>query len=79
MLAERSNGHCTCFHPINSVTCLATCQNLSKFMWPFDNLLMNKEFVLEFCPIGQQGYFIIIMLMKFLTYWCSLRSENTSP
>ncbi|MPC59054.1 hypothetical protein E2C01_053068 [Portunus trituberculatus] len=34
----RSKGHVTCFHAMNSVTCFASCQNLSKLMWPLGSL-----------------------------------------
>lgn len=37
-LAFFSYGQAACFHVINSVTCLASCQNFSKLMCPLSSL-----------------------------------------
>lgn len=43
VLLTLPNGHVTCFHVMNSVTCLASCQNFSKLMWPFGNLEIGRR------------------------------------
>jgi len=36
-------GHVTCCQAPTSVTCLASCQNFSKFMWPFESLQREED------------------------------------
>lgn len=77
-LVHLSKGQVTCFHVINSVTCLASCQNFSKLTCPLGNLkdynLIDNRFG---APETGENLFSLDLIWTYLLEQPSLRKYKS--